>query len=135
MTKTIRLFFLTLLCATVFAQSNLRVFVSTYSQTEFSIAVSPVDPNRLLIGANSVTASGSKYQGYYYSTSGGQSWGGADVLPWGAVQQTSADPSVSFDRNGNAYFCFIGTQNIRNPGRVLVVKSTDGGINWPTAPV
>jgi len=135
MRKTIPSLGLFLLSATLLAQSNLRVFPSDYSQTEFSITVSPQDPNRLLIGANSVSASGSKYQGYYYSSNGGQSWGGGNALPWGAVQQFSADPSVSFDSDGNAYFCFIGTQNVRNPNRVLVIKSTDGGVNWPTPPI
>ncbi len=116
--------------------SNMRVFpnnpLQRVSQTEVSIAVSPIDQNRFLIGANTVDGM-NKRQGYYYSTDGGVSWNGSNVLPWGLLSD-NADPSVAFDRLGNAFFCFLGTQVSRDGIRVLVAKSSDGGQTWPTVP-
>jgi len=110
---------------------NKRIFPSDWSQSEPSIALSPIDANRMIVGVNSVfyhPISSGKKQGFYYSTNGGSSWQGTNAL-YSSYGQ-NADPSVAFGRLGNAFLCFIGSEP-RFTGRVFVAKSPDGGISWP----
>lgn len=82
-------------------------------QIEMSIAVSPLDPTRLLVGANVGEYRDPPHdppyifwsQGYYYSTNSGATWDGSDTLP--AFGGTEQDPAVAFDTSGNAYFAYI----------------------------
>jgi len=96
-------------------------YESTNHQSEVSASISPVNFQRLLCGAN--TDSG---QGYYYSTNGGNSWGGSDRFLQTSVN--ASDPEVAFDRNGYTYFNFLDYVNARY--RNYVARSTDGGATW-----
>ncbi len=95
-----------------------------------SIAVSPVDPTKLLVGANTIQRIGDDtyfYQGYYYSHNAGTDWAGGDTLP--GITSISFDPAVAFDTEGNAFFHFITYDE------GYVKKSTDGGVTWQESSV
>ncbi len=65
---------------------------------------------------------------------GGQSWSSVVSQPHYVSGFTSADPSVEFDHQGNAYLCFIDFDGTSfSDGSVRVAKSTDGGLTWSTA--
>jgi len=107
-----------------------RIFPSEYNQSEMSIAISPVDPDKILVGANTFiqTNTGNNfYQGYYYSQDGGTNWSGDDVLP--GINNLSADPVVAYDIEGNAYFHYI-SRNPLSRKKPFLKKSTDGGVTW-----
>jgi len=91
--------------------TNIRVYPSTGNQTETSISVNPINTNKLVGGANSDPG-----QGYYYSTDGGNTWGGSDHLLQTSVY--ASDPAITLDRNGYAYFSYL------DGGQVHVAKWT-----------
>lgn len=64
---------------------------------------------------------------------GGQNWSPVVELSHQQSGYGSADPSVQFDNNGNAYLCYIDYDNDNyTGGEILVAKSTDGGLSWNT---
>ncbi len=110
---------------TPYRSTDYGIYPSSKSQSEMSIAISPIDPEKLLVGANTVYSSEGNtyyYQGYYYSHEGGTVWDGGDILP--GITSPSYDPAVEFDSNGNVFFHFITN------GIGYVKKSTDGGVTW-----
>ena len=82
------------------------------------VAVSPNDPNRILIGA----ASG----GVWLSTDGGQNWSPRTdhlpVLGVSDIEFAASDPSIVYMATGDA--------NAFATPSVGVYKSTDGGVSW-----
>lgn len=102
---------------------------------ETSIAINPTDANNMVAGWIS---SGDRTCGFGVSDDGGATWT-VGVVP--GIQRMSGgsfdrgtDPSVAFDKFGNAYFsCLafnLGPQAIGSAGTVFVSKSTDGGHSW-----
>lgn len=105
------------------ARPDIIVHPSTYNQIDLSIASSPANPQRILIG--SYTAGFGV--GYYYSSNGGQNWTGNDFLP--EASGNGQYPVVSFDANGNAFYLYRQTLAADLPVNWLK-KSTDGGATW-----
>lgn len=98
-------------------------------QSEWSIAISPVSPHNILIGANVVIVGGtSVYQGVYLSSDGGDNWDGND-FSFGSSALSTADPVVEFDASGNAYFCYVEVSGFTD-WQIVLKRSTDGGVNW-----
>lgn len=62
----------------------------------------------------------------------GQTWSTTTNIPHVVSGYQSADPSMSFDNNGDLFLCFIDYKPFPTAGAVYVVKSTDGGLNWGT---
>ena len=62
----------------------------------------------------------------------GQTWSATTNIPHTISGYQSADPSLSFDNNGNLFLCFIDYTPNPAAGAVYVTKSTDGGLNWGT---
>ncbi len=107
------------------AFTDVRVHPSTDStESEVSIAVSPVDTKILLASANTTDYPPSTVYGTgaYFSIDGGLTWGGMDRPPTG---DNSGDPCVAIDRNGYFYIGGIAA----NDGQG-VMKSTNNGATW-----
>lgn len=66
------------------------------------------------------------------STDAGLTWSAATNLPHATNGNTSADPSMDFDANGNLYLCYVDFNQATSSGAVLVAKSTNGGLSWGT---
>ncbi|HWF44731.1 MAG TPA: sialidase family protein [Candidatus Kapabacteria bacterium] len=100
---------------------NVRVSqdsLSRYSPEEVCIAVNPVDPLNLAIGANS--------DWIFSSSDGGQSW---VTQRLNSQYGGGGDPSLVFDGDGNLYYVTLG-------GRHLGIdRSTDGGLTFDTGAI
>lgn len=120
----------------LFIMGILGSFIITYGQfpniqvnsdtlttcNEPSIALNPLNPNNIVIGANNT---------YYFSTfDGGDTWIEGKLFSsygvWG-------DPSLAFDSNGNLFFGHLSGEpplSGRWGDRIVIQKSTDGGLSW-----
>ncbi len=100
----------------------------TTTQNEPSITINRYyvgDPLNIVVAYNDI----GKTLGISYSPDSGKTW--ADVqLPY--VWQTTGDPSVASDINGNVYACFLSFEGTWFQGKsgIFVCKSTDGGRSW-----
>jgi len=101
--------------------TNVRVNVHANYPEETSIAINPHNPDNVLGVAQGAGC-------YTYPTfDGGSTWT-EGALP---DQYALGDPSVIFDREGSAFYCFIG--DWQHSG-IYVSRSSDGGVTWkPTA--
>jgi hypothetical protein len=64
------------------------------------------------------------------SENGGITWGPVTEIPHEVFGNTSADPSLAFDSEGNVFLCYIDYNPFGTSGAVYVRKSVDGGYNW-----
>ena len=102
---------------------------------ETSIAINPTDASNMVAGWIS---SGDRTCGFGVSEDGGATWTVGVVpgiqLASGGSFDRGTDPSVAFDKFGNAYFsCLafnLGPSSLGSAGTVFVSKSTDGGHSW-----
>ncbi len=87
---------------------------------ELSIAVNPANPSVLAAGAN--------INYHFRSTDGGTSWTEQFLSsPLGVA----GDPCVVFDADGNLYYSHLSyPQGGSWLDRIVVQKSTDGGLTW-----
>ncbi len=117
------------------ASTVFRVTNDSDRDAETSVAINPLNANNFVAGWIS---SGDRTCGFGVSEDGGAHWT-VGVVP--GIERTSGgtfdrgtDPSVAFDKFGNAYYsCLgfnLGPQAIGSAGTVFVSKSTDGGHSW-----
>ena len=102
---------------------------------ETSIAINPKNSQNLVAGWIS---SGDRTCAFGVSFNGGVTWS-VGVVPGiqsssGGTFEVGTDPSVTFDRDGNAYYTCLGF-NLFPPGTgsagtLFVSKSVDGGLTW-----
>jgi hypothetical protein len=93
---------------------------------EDPIVANPVNAKQLLTGANDYNCS-TTLQGFYASNDGGSTWNHT-CLPVISGGFGDGDPTVGYDRLGNA---FAGGIQSGTPGQVIVVsKSTNNGTSW-----
>ncbi len=113
-----------------------RITFDDDRDAETSIAANPTKSNNLLAGWIS---SGDMTCGYGVSFNGGRTWPVVGVIP--GIQKQSGgqfdrgtDPSVVFDKDGNAYFTCLAFDlfppGTGSAGTIFVSKSTDGGETW-----
>jgi hypothetical protein len=89
---------------------------------EPGIALNPLNPDNIVIGANNT---------YFFSTfDGGKTWTEGKLFSsygvWG-------DPSLAFDLHGNLFFGHLSGEpplSGRWADRIVIQKSTDGGLTW-----
>ncbi|MGA9115307.1 MAG: FlgD immunoglobulin-like domain containing protein [Bacteroidota bacterium] len=95
------------------------------TQSEMSVAVDPLNPNRVLASANATNFPVSTIYGtgVYWSLDGGLTWSGFDQPPAG--NGNSGDPAAVIDRDGRF---FVGS--IADNDGQGVMRSTDGGATW-----
>ena len=104
--------------------SRIRPTTNT-TQSEMSMAVSPID-NRVILGSANCSdfpVSVIYGTGAYWSTDGGLTWAGFDNPPSGNGNQ--GDPASVIDRNGTFFVGSIAP----NDGQG-VMRSFDGGTTW-----
>lgn len=113
---------------------NKRITTNQLHQNEPTIAVSPLESDHFLAAWNDY---GILYDyskpGYAFSTDGGQNWS-VNILQPPSGFTNGYDPSVAFDRYGNAFYCYIASIGI-DQGPVYVSRTTDFGQNWNDSPV
>jgi len=113
-----------------------RITFDDDRDAETSIAANPTRPHNLLAGWIS---SGDLTCGYGVSFNGGNTWRVVGVIP--GIQKQSGgqfdrgtDPSVVFDKDGNAYYTCLAFDlfppGTGSAGTIFVSKSTDGGVTW-----
>ena len=90
---------------------------AAYYKGEVVIAINPRNPDNLIAFSMSMFC--------YYSFDGGLSWEHKRV---NSIYGSSGDPTLVFDRFGNAYFAHLVSRN----NRVAIQKSINGGIVWQT---
>jgi len=113
-----------------------RVTFDADRDAETSVAVNPNNPSNVVAGWIS---SGDRTCGYGVSFDGGLTWPVIGVVPGiqtgsGGQFDRGTDPSVVFDRSGNAYYTCLAF-NLFPPGTgsagtIFVSRSTDGGVTW-----
>ncbi len=118
---------LALLGFTLVVGTNVNVSNVTGEQEEVDVAIDPTSPSHLIGGSNDVVT-GVPRARVYESTNGGQSWTNALLaLPQG--YQYSADPAITFDRHGNAYYAFV-TYNNSFQLSLFVAKKAAGAASF-----
>jgi hypothetical protein len=95
---------------------------------EPSIAVDPVNPQRMAIGWRQFDTIQSNFRqaGYGYTTDGGQTWTFPGVIEPGVFR---SDPVLDSDSQGNFYFNSL-TVTPQSEFRCDVFISSDGGATW-----
>jgi hypothetical protein len=112
------------------APTNIRIHPSEVTQTEPSLAVSPVDTNLLFASAVTInTNNGFKSEGVYWSTTGGTTWAGWDSCFGQSISNHGGDPGPMIHSNGRFILTHIG---LVFPG-VYSHYSTDCGLTWSAA--
>jgi len=100
-------------------------------QAEEVIAVNPTNPKNLIAGQND-SRIGYNHCGYAWSFDGGKTWGDqippfwSYVLPDGHTADACADPTATFDAEGNAYVGGVLFDVASNANAIVVAKSNAG---------
>jgi hypothetical protein len=98
-------------------------------QAEEQIAVNPTDANNVIAGQND-SRIGFNHCGFAYSLDGGATWGDGQpgffqhLSPIGHTYDAAADPGVTFDGNGQAWFSCVTFDMNSNASAVMAVPST-----------
>src|SRR5689334_10357501 len=111
--------------------ANVNVSNECGPQSETFVAINPAQPKNLAGGSNEIFRLPMRG---YFSTDGGNSWGGVDLpLPpaKGNGLNFGSDPSLAFDTLGNVFYSYIvvyvGNGNGINATALGVARSGDGG--------
>lgn len=100
---------------------NQAITTDPYGQGETAIAVSPLNPNYLLGSWTDGTANLAYAKpGYGFSTNGGTTWY-ASVITLPPTVSSGYTTSVTFDRYGNAFYCYVGIDPFYN---IYVARTT-----------
>ena len=99
---------------------------------EPSMAISPTDPNQIVIGWRQFDSVSSDFReaGYAYSHDAGQTWTFPGVLEDGVFR---SDPVLGADAEGNFYYYSLTVEE--DPPNITFLvdlfRSIDGGLTWP----
>ncbi|MFH0896049.1 MAG: T9SS type A sorting domain-containing protein [Bacteroidota bacterium] len=99
---------------------NIRISsLASDDPEEVTISVNPRNPLQLVAGAN--------LNYVYYSNDGGITWV-ENYLS--SSYEVAGDPVVMFDSSGNAYYAHLSGSTSNWLDRMVIQKSTDGGVTW-----
>lgn len=106
-----------------------------FNPHEPSIMINPKNSNQIVAGACIYYfGADTSISGYYYSTNGGLNWSGGVLLS--TLARPSGDPVIIVDTAGNFYYIQNSNWAVVPPwDRHLVMKSTNGGMNWLTGSI
>jgi hypothetical protein len=110
--------------------TNIAVATNPYDQSETAIAVSPLNLNYVMGVWNDFRGGQFVGPGYGFSTDGGNTWYDAVISPLPTPYTFGFDPSVAFDRYGNAFYCYVAYSPF---ARVAVSRTTSfppGPAQW-----
>ena len=122
--------------STITDNVDVRIFPSTTIQSEVHISVNRINPNNVIASCNTIFPNigfSDFNQGHYFTTDGGLTWQGDDILQNSAGVDIEGDPSTAFSSNGSAY---ISTMTGFSPcnGQTtigyLTQSSTNQGLTW-----
>lgn len=118
-----------ILTATACDNPDVRVLPSPNPQSEVHLSINKLNPQVLLLSANTFPAFNSQ-QGAYWSTNGGLNWNGSDNLPNGAFGR--GDPSTAFDAIGNGYVGTLNAVALNAPvaNGYLIQRTNNSGATW-----
>jgi len=117
--------------------SNVNASKLLENQAEVTIAVNPYNPDNLIAASNDATA-GKTNDMTWYTLDGGVTWTASPIpnTTYGTPatdRWARGDPTVVFDRSGNAYYAHLSEDTSKEG--VSVAKSTDGGATWTAVEV
>src|SRR5204862_6515495 len=93
-------------------------------QSETDIAIDPTNPNHIVGGSNDISSGQMRV---YESFTGGADWTNTPLpLPPAPFNAFTADPSVTFDAAGTAFYSCLGV-NANATATTLVVFGKPGG--------
>ncbi|MCU0223412.1 MAG: glycoside hydrolase [Acidobacteria bacterium] len=102
------------------------------NQNETTIAINPTNPDNFVGGANDARL-GSWTAAFYTTTDGGQTW--IDGISPYRKHANQGDPTAAFCGDGTVVFGYLDYVGAYQPVRLVVAKSTDGGLSWPQSGV
>ncbi len=111
---------------------NVPVSERPGEQLDVQVAMDPKDPRHLVAGSNDRASTQMRV---YESRDGGQSWKD-ELLPAPAApfDRWSSDPSVAFDREGNAYFSHLAFESSQRDfppvATVVLSRKAAGADAW-----
>ncbi len=119
--------------APAFSYTNVNATRDLAPQNETSIALDPANPLNLVGGTNDYRY-GDAQAGIAVSFDGGETWA-ADTLdglhPTTGKYSTQGDPVVASYPGGVFYYSYIDFNRTDEQNRLVVARSTDGGLTWP----
>lgn len=121
-------------CVNQLVGQNTLVSNANIFEGEPSIALNPQNPQHLIAAwmgfqfGQKITIKSS------VSMNGGTTWSVPVFQPHEAAGNSSADVSLGFGPNGDAFMCYIDYDNVGfTQGKIVVRKSTNGGLTWGPA--
>ncbi len=93
------------------------------------VAVNPLNPDNVVV-AWLKAALGRSYIALRYSMDAGNTWSDVILMPHISDGFNSADPTLTFSRNGRVYLAYIDFDQTSSTGYVLLTESNDGGATW-----
>lgn len=97
---------------------------------EQSIKINPKNTNQVVAGIMANYLPLTTVMGYCYSTNGGYNWSSGPLTC--SFAQPGSDPIIVVDTLGNFYYICCANWGVTGPNldKLLIFKSTNGGINW-----